>query len=214
MTSTQEFIDESKMAYDKPSGTDAATSTSLQVIIGAIIVVIAIVLVLTAIKPDSVYSYMAVAGASLKDSTNATMKTLRISVEIQTVLMLVGIVMAAVFWNMFGKSVKYLGEAVFGVVAVLTLALLIFRTLSATYLNYFFWLLTLLYLIICVLAGACAVRSIIYKKDKITGALAMVVAVIFLFASTGAATMGVNAISGTAAQQVIDEMHQQVSELQ
>ena len=110
---------------------------------------------------------MAVAGASLKDSTNATMKTLRISVEIQTVLMLVGIVMAAVS-GICSKSVKYLGEAVFGVVAVLTLALLIFRTLSATYLNYFFWLLTLLYLIICVLAGACAVRSIIYKKDKIT----------------------------------------------
>jgi hypothetical protein len=186
-----------------------------QYILGAVFVILMLVAVLTFANPEAMYHYLAVAGQSLHDSHSPGLKTLRVGIEVQTILMLAGLVIAAIFCGtQLGakSSSRGLGYGVFAAVVVLTFGLLVFRSLSATHLDVFFWLLAILYAGIAAISAYAAYHFFTRRSDKVSAGLLMILAILFATASAGAISVGAVAITGEAAQDIIDEMQSLVQE--
>jgi hypothetical protein len=179
-------------------------ASTYRYILGAVLIVLLLVLVLTFANPSSAYDYLAVTGYSLRESNSPGLKTARVSIEVQTLLMLTGIIIAVIFWSTRSKS--YSGYAVLGAVVVLTLGLLVFRTATALHLDVYFWLLALLYFVVACLAAYNAIHFFRTRKDTISALGLGAVSLLFFIAVAGAVSVAVVAVTGDEASNVIDDM--------
>jgi hypothetical protein len=205
MTSKNEVQDVSAKVVDPATAAIAMEESAYRYMLAAVLAVVLVIIVLTGANPSSSYNYAAVAGYCLRDSDSEMFKTLRVSIELQTVLLLAGIAVAAVFWRTTAS--RKIGMAGFGIVGVLAVVLLIFRSVSALHLDYFFAILTLLYIIVAAISLACAIRFFNVRNDKITGVIFVIMSVLFAMAGFGSATVAFKAVTGADAQAVLDEMN-------
>jgi hypothetical protein len=204
MSAGQRFKGLTSEAAPQEAPQAAAQTSTYRYILGAVLVVLLLVLILTFANPNSAYDYLAVTGYSLRDSDSPAFKAVRVSIEVQTLLLLTGIIIAVIFWSTRPKSAA--GYGVLGTVVALTLGLLVFRTASALHLDAFFWLLALLYLLIACVSAFSAYHFVKTRGDTVSAIGLAVVAILFFIACGGAISVAVVAVTGEDASNVIDDM--------
>lgn len=179
----------------------AAEEGVYRAVLGAILVVLVLIIVLTFASPIANYRYNAICSKSLEESGDRWREA-RTSIEIQTVLFISAIAMAAVFWRVRGDKI---GLAVLGGVAAMVLGLLLLRTYGATHLNWYFGLLSLLCVVITVLAGLCGWKAL-GREDYIGLGVFVATGAVFLMAGAGAATVVSKVETGDDAQKILDDV--------
>jgi hypothetical protein len=171
----------------------------MKYVLGAILVAVLLVVINAFVCPSGSLKYSVVAVASLNDSESEALRTIRVSVELQTIMLIGGLVVAALFYV---KRRDSIGLAVFGVMVVLAVGLIVGRGFASLHLNFFFGFLVLTYLMVAVLSVWEAISALRTNK-RLVGILYALLGVFFLIGAFGAGTVAFNAITGDDAKALL-----------
>jgi len=176
------------------------------------VVLILVIVVVTWASPLGQAKYMAVGRASLPATTSSELsQTLRLSVELQTFMIIIGLTITSLFMSLLGwKSKVSMGIGL--LVALLSFVIVISRSFIYEHLDVFFVLLGVLYLLIAVLSGFCAFW--VWKTGMVTaGVLLPIIGAIFVIAALGAFMVARDAITGEDARKYLEELQEALDKL-
>ena len=182
----------------------------LTYVLGALVLLIVVMIIVMYISPEGEMKFLAVGHHSFTDNKNPTLDAIRLSAELELVMLIVAITVAALFGlvSEFSKT----SMIVIGLVMLISLIMVLARSFSYERLDLYYSGLAGLYFCSGLLAGLTAYKC--WKIERVAPALLLgIIAAIFLLAAVGAGTVSTQAVTGDEAKKFLENMNTDIEQI-